>query len=198
MRKYIDFRGAKLIAFGTPQPLHGVNPRSMMSESDWDKVRKETYEKFNHKCAICGDTGLNQGFPHAVECHEIWDYDFDKCIQYFEGLVALCPICHKVIHWSQNTMALRDGTLSEKEFARQERLKEQKLTEVNKKYIQPRVIKDFPWHEAKWVSDFSKLKELYPNIQLKTYFDTKWNGFFERKQDSYIYAPNKNIKDVLF
>jgi hypothetical protein len=198
MRQYIDFHGAKLVAFGTPAPLHGVNPRLMMGDYDWDKVRKDTYAKSNNKCAICGDTGLNQGFPHAVEAHEIWDYDFKTCTQIFMGLVALCPICHKVIHWAQNEMALNSGTITREEFNRQQILKRKKLIEVNGREIEATAKKPFPWHDGNWVSDFSYLKELYPNIHLKTYFDTGYNGYFSRQTDSYIYKQAKNIKDVLF
>ena len=197
MRKYLDFQGAILVPFGTPKPLHGVNPRQMMDEISWNKVRKNTYQKYDYKCAICGKTGIEQGFNHPVEAHEIWDYDFDNCIQYFEGLVALCPICHKVIHWEQNLMALNSGTLSQKEFNRQQELKTKKIKEVNGKLIGVKHIQSHPWHDGDWVSDFSKLKELYPDIYLKTCFDTKWNGFFGREGD-YIYKPIKGPSDVLF
>jgi hypothetical protein len=26
-------------------------------------------------CEICKETGKKQGYPHDLECHEIWDYD---------------------------------------------------------------------------------------------------------------------------
>ena len=188
MRKYLDFQGAELVPFGTPKPLHGVNPRQLMRATEWDRIRKETYEKFNHKCAICGASGLDQGFSWSVEAHEIWDYDFDTCTQYFEGLVALCPICHKTIHWQQNEMAYMSGSLSFVEFERQQDLKMKKLIEVSggNKLIHKR---KHPWHEVAWVSDFSKLKDLYPDLRLPLYFDTKWNGFFGRGDDDYIYKP---------
>lgn len=144
MREYLDFQGAKLVPFGTPKPLHGVNPRNMLNYQDWNMLRKETYKKYNYKCAICGDTGQNQGFGHPVEAHEIWDYDFDTCTQYFEGLVALCPICHKVIHWEQNRMAYQGGSLSLDEYERQEKLKEQKIIEVNGRMVNLIRKKDHP------------------------------------------------------
>lgn len=34
MRKYIDLGGAKIFNLGTPMPLHGVNPRSMVSSAE--------------------------------------------------------------------------------------------------------------------------------------------------------------------
>ena len=200
MRKYLDFAGKPIVPLGTPIPLHGVNPRSMLDPVNWDKIRKDTYKKYNYKCAVCNETGLEQGFNHPVEAHEIWDYDFDTYTQYFEGMVALCPICHKIIHWDQNRMAYQNGNLSYEEYQRQERLKEEKLEELHGREILygPIQKKSHMWHEAEWVSDFSKLKELYPEFYLKSYFDTKYNGYFKRETNSYIYKKTDNINDVLF
>jgi len=69
-----------------------------VTEDEWDTIRKKAYRKANFVCQICGDVGTNQGKYHAVECHEIWDYDDKDKIQSLMGLIALCPNCHKVKH----------------------------------------------------------------------------------------------------
>ena len=46
------------------------NVRSNVSKEEWDKIRKKSYSKANHKCEICGDVGTNQGVKHNVECHK--------------------------------------------------------------------------------------------------------------------------------
>lgn len=74
------------------------NVRSEVTKSEWDVIRRAAYKKAGYKCEICGDSGTNQGFKHQVECHEIWDYDDDKKKQTLEGMIALCPRCHKVKH----------------------------------------------------------------------------------------------------
>jgi hypothetical protein len=74
------------------------NVRSNVSKAEWDKIIKTCYKKANYKCEICKDTGLNQGYKHPVECHEIWSYNDVKKEQVLEGLIALCPKCHKVKH----------------------------------------------------------------------------------------------------
>lgn len=161
-------------------------------------MRRDAYQRFDYKCAICGATDLEQGFGHPVEAHEIWDYDFDTCTQYFEGLVALCPICHKVVHGDHNTFLLQDGKISSEEFHRQEALKEEKAREVNGD-ARATTIKAHPWHLAEWKSDFSKLKELYPYVIMRAYFDTKWNGYFGKDgADDFIYKPIDGPNDVLF
>ena len=82
------------------------NLRKFLPKSDWDILRKHSYAEANHKCLICGDTGLRQGYNHALECHEEWEYIFKKDIHKFEtpiqkldSLTALCPRCHEVKHF---------------------------------------------------------------------------------------------------
>lgn len=81
-----------------PETCWYSNVRSEVTKSQWDKLRKECYRRAKHKCEICSDSGLNQGFKWPVECHEIWNYDDKNKHQKLIGLIALCPYCHKVKH----------------------------------------------------------------------------------------------------
>jgi len=80
------------------------NVRSQLPTKEWDRLRKESYAKANHKCEICNGSGLEQGYKHPVECHEIWSYDDEKKIQKLEGLISLCPQCHQVKHIGRTTI----------------------------------------------------------------------------------------------
>lgn len=77
-----------------PRGIWYKNLRSMLSHSNWDKLRKEVYKKANYRCEICG----GRGDKWPVECHEIWNYDDNVHIQTLTGLIALCPLCHSVKH----------------------------------------------------------------------------------------------------
>ena len=81
-----------------PKTCHFSNVRTCLSTTNWDKIRKISYENANNKCEICGDTGKNQGHKHNVECHEIWNYDEETLTQKLIGLISLCPKCHQVKH----------------------------------------------------------------------------------------------------
>lgn len=74
------------------------NVRSNVTVKEWDRIRKKSYSRANNKCEICGDVGKNQGVNHNVECHEIWEYNDQTLDQKLIGLIALCPLCHKVKH----------------------------------------------------------------------------------------------------
>ena len=86
-----------------PKTLFFSNVRTLLPKKYWDSLRKESYEKAEHKCEICGDTGKNQGYRHDVECHEIWEYDEVKRVQKLTGLISLCPKCHQVKHFGRTS-----------------------------------------------------------------------------------------------
>lgn len=81
-----------------PTTCHYSNVRTTVKPKEWDKIRFITYEKAGNKCEICGQTGIEQGYKHRVECHEIWKYDDKRKVQKLIGLIALCPVCHQVKH----------------------------------------------------------------------------------------------------
>jgi len=91
------FSGAPLTIELVPRTCWFSNVRDHVRPSEWDKLRKESYEKANNCCEICG----GRGKQHAVECHEIWIYDDNRFAQTLKGLISLCPKCHDVKHYGR-------------------------------------------------------------------------------------------------
>jgi hypothetical protein len=77
-----------------PGTCHFSNLRSNLSKKDWDTLRAECFRLAGHRCQVCG----GRGATHAVECHEVWEYDDAQRLQTLTGLMALCPVCHKAKH----------------------------------------------------------------------------------------------------
>jgi hypothetical protein len=78
-----------------PQSTWGWNLRSELTRSQWDRIRRDIYERAGHCCEVCGGRGTR----HPVECHEKWIYrEFPEPTQFLVGLEALCPKCHMVRH----------------------------------------------------------------------------------------------------
>lgn len=77
-----------------PQTCWYSNVRSQVSSSDWEKLKRSTFQQANYRCQVCGD----RGSKHPVECHEIWHYDDRQHVQKLAGLIALCPACHECKH----------------------------------------------------------------------------------------------------
>lgn len=77
-----------------PSSCFWSNIRSYLKQSQWDKIRKQVYEKANYCCEICGE----QGIYYPVACHEVWKYDDIEGIQTLSHFQALCMSCHDVKH----------------------------------------------------------------------------------------------------
>lgn len=89
---------AKLGVELVPYTCWYSNIRSLLPKKEWDRLRKASYEHAKFKCEICKGDGFEQGYNHALECHEIWDYNDRTKVQKLVGLVSLCPRCHICKH----------------------------------------------------------------------------------------------------
>lgn len=92
-----------------PQTSWGNNLRdeANLQKHEWDILRNQCYRDANWKCEVCG----GKGKKHPVECHEIWSYDDENKIQKLDGLIALCPMCHKVKHLGRSLSLNLPGVL---------------------------------------------------------------------------------------
>jgi hypothetical protein len=76
-----------------PQTCWGVNLRTMLKESDWDKIRKDVYAKEKMCCHICNIQ------CETLEAHEIWEFSEKKHIQRLVEVIGICKACHSTIHY---------------------------------------------------------------------------------------------------
>ena len=136
-----------------PKTSWYANVRKEVTKKQWNIIKKQTAEDANHICQECGSSGLKQGRKHAVECHEIWQYDDKTLKQTLVGFIALCPRCHNVKHFGKARMLdLEQQTL-------------QHFCKVNKMtapfanaYINEAFRKWFERSQFKWEVDMSYLK----------------------------------------
>lgn len=91
-----------------PKTCWYSNVRDHVKQSQWDKIRRDSYAKANYKCEICGGSGKDYGRKHDVECHEIWHWNDAEKIQTLIGLISLCPKCHEVKHYGRATILGND------------------------------------------------------------------------------------------
>lgn len=136
--------------------------RTMVSASNWNKIRKISYELAKNKCQICGDNGINQGYKHPVECHEIWEYDDINHIQRLIGLISLCVKCHQVKHIGR-TIAMGKEQPLFKHIMKINKWTKAKL----ENYIQECFIIHKERSKYKWELDISILKDEPFNINIK-------------------------------
>lgn len=145
-----------------PKTCHYSNIRSMVTTSEWDKIRKLSYAAANNKCEICNDNGLNQGYKHRVECHEVFEYDDINHVQKLVKLVSLCVICHQVKHIG------RAIAIGREEICLKQLAKVNKWTPIE---IQQHILNSFELHKDRskyqWTLDLSLLTTDPYNIVLK-------------------------------
>ena len=68
------------------------NLRSVLKPKQWDIVRREAYSRANGRCTICSRP------VSRLEAHEVWSYDTESKTQKLEDVIAICHLCHSVIH----------------------------------------------------------------------------------------------------
>lgn len=144
---------SKLLVELIPTTCHFSNVRTTLKPSEWDTVRKISYELAGNKCEICGSNGLLQGAKHRVECHEIWDYDMTTKTQKLTGLISLCPNCHKCKHIGR-ALIMGIGDLCKKHLA--------KVNKWTKAQVESHLLWAFALNKErskhKWKLDISILK----------------------------------------
>ena len=82
------------------------NLRNILSKPAWDFLRKDAYERFDHKCSICGAK------PKRLEAHERWEFDKLTGTQKLVDVIAVCHACHSVIHIGRTqVLGFEDGAI---------------------------------------------------------------------------------------
>ena len=138
-----------------PEECWYSNLRSVLSQADWDTVRKDAYRRAKGKCMICGAR-------ERLEGHEKWEYDDEKREQKLADVVALCAKCHMVKHISRSYLVGK-GEEAMEQFMRVNGCSQmeyhQALQEANAEYARRNKVEG-------WVTDISWLKDKF-NIILR-------------------------------
>ena len=99
---------------GIPKSLHGLSPRTIMGQEWWDEQRKEVYAKAGTCCQACGVYSGAAEHHQWVEAHEVYEYDYTKCLATFIEIVCLCYFCHQFAHLGRLDMMDAEGQIDGK------------------------------------------------------------------------------------
>jgi hypothetical protein len=99
-KKYMHERGTfmKLQIQLVPKTKWGCNLRAKLKKSDWDKIRKEIYEKEEMYCHICGEQ------CNSLDAHEVWEFNKKNHLQRLIEIIGICKACHNTIHYGRAQM----------------------------------------------------------------------------------------------
>ncbi len=104
------------MSLGLPEPLWGVNPRSIKGKKWWDEMRKKAYAENNYTCWACGVHRLDAAYKQHLEAHEVYEIDFEAGKMTFIEIVALCPACHSFVHSGRMRNLVVKGRVTRKKF----------------------------------------------------------------------------------
>ena len=86
-----------------PDACWASNLRHILRPKDWDTVRRDAYARADGKCTVCNRS------VKRLEAHEKWEFDEEKCIQRLSDVVALCHMCHSVVHIGRTSLLEDEG-----------------------------------------------------------------------------------------
>lgn len=89
-----------------PESTWGRSLAQLLPNYVWNDLRREVYDVFDHKCAICGATNKQ------LHCHEVWLWDDKTRIQRLKAFQCLCVDCHDIKHWGRTVaVAHKSGSM---------------------------------------------------------------------------------------
>lgn len=125
------------------------NLRTCLKKSQWDILRKNAYAKAEGKCCIC------KAKTSRLEAHERWSYNMQTKVQKLEEIIAVCHLCHSVIHIGR-TQLIGDEEKAIKHFIKVNKCSyvdyRKALGEANELHKKR--------NEIEWMLDASILKDL--------------------------------------
>lgn len=95
-----------------PMPLHGLNPRTLMGVSAWDKERRRIYALHDYRCAACGADKSERLFKRSLEAHENYRIDWSRRVMSLVDIQPLCHACHAFVHVGLMEVRMASGSLS--------------------------------------------------------------------------------------
>jgi len=101
-----------------PEPLHGVNPRTILGASWWNQTRRDAYKSTLFHCLACGVAKykIRKG-PQWLEGHEIYSIDYLLGRMEYLETVPLCHYCHSYIHSGRLSALFDEGQITHATYA---------------------------------------------------------------------------------
>ncbi len=99
-----------------PQPMHGVNPRTILGRKWWDEQRRKACRKTDFHCQACGAWEIDAKGKQRLESHEVYRIDYARGRMYFVGIVPLCSYCHEFIHIGRLQALMENGEISQSHY----------------------------------------------------------------------------------
>jgi hypothetical protein len=119
---WVELKPELLLHPNIPKPLHGIAPRTIVSKSLWDEIRRGVYKEANYCCEACGvqaewDVEKNK-FAGSLKLHAHEDYEinYEFNVVFLNKIVCVCPTCHDYIHSGRANSLYDKGVFDEEDM----------------------------------------------------------------------------------
>lgn len=99
-----------------PQPLHGVNPRTVRGNIWWQGERRQALQESHGYCMACGVHRSKAKYHRWLECHEQYNIYYDLGKMVYIKAVAICHSCHNFIHRGRLEALYRQRKISKQKY----------------------------------------------------------------------------------
>ena len=156
-----------------PQPLHGVNPRSILGQVWWDAQRKAAYTRYDYHCWACGYHKDSNPIRKVLDAHESYSIDYRHGLMHLIEIVAVCYSCHAYIHSGRTNSRLEKGELKPRVYKMIQLHGDTILREAGLRRIryQGPIA---PWEQWRLVLDGVEYPPLYRSLK-------EWDAHFNKK-----------------
>jgi len=154
-----------LLSGNIPQPLHGVNPRSILGSKWWNETRKAAYKSTFYHCVACGVAKGDARFRQWLEGHELYEVDYLKGHMYYVETVPLCHCCHNYIHSGRLQSLLDKGEISHQKYVAIIQHGDSVLAQAGLSRLPPYPGPFALWKDWRLVLFGKKYKPLYKSLE---------------------------------
>lgn len=82
----------KLMPHMVPKPLWRKSAANLLKRAAWERIRRDALEAARHACQVCSASG------DPLHCHELWEYNDERCTATLVGLRIQCKSCDSGVH----------------------------------------------------------------------------------------------------
>lgn len=118
MPKFWERKPELLLLPNIPKPLYGVNPRTVLGSSWWNKERQAAYASTNYHCESCGVSKNQVSGRKILEGHEVYVTDYLRGKLEYVRTTPLCTWCHKYIHDGRLFWLLDTGQITHHHYSK--------------------------------------------------------------------------------
>lgn len=101
-----------------PKPLHGLNPRTILGNTWWNKTKAKAFKETRNHCKGCGVHKDKAEIKKGLEGHEQYRVNYKTGRMTYLNTIPLCYCCHNYVHYGRLEMLLLSKKITREHYYR--------------------------------------------------------------------------------